>query len=286
MEYMRTIAHISDLHFGTVVPEIADGLTNTLERISPDLVVVSGDLTQRARHWQYRAARAYLDKIPFPKIIVPGNHDIPLYNFLARFFWPLRNYRRYITTDFYPFYQDEEMAVQGINTARSLTWKNGRISLEQMETAYEKLIRIPNSVFKVLVTHHPFLPPPGMARMKLVGRAAKALRLLKDCNLDILLAGHFHMSYTGGSYSIYTTPHRAILVIQAGTATSSRTRNHEKNAFNLIQINKHEIRIMVYTWNGTAFKETKPEEYMLLETGWVPRIYNDSKLASLDISGG
>lgn len=265
---MKTIAHISDLHFGTVIPEIADDLADTLDRISPDLVVVSGDLTQRARHWQYRAARAYLDKIPVKKIIVPGNHDVPLYNVLARLFWPLRNYRRYITTDFYPFYQDDEMAVQGINTARSLTWKSGRISISQMETAYEKLIRIPDSIFKVLVTHHPFLPPPSKSRMKLVGRAGKALRLLKDCNLDILLAGHFHMSYTGGSHSVYTTPQRAILVIQAGTATSSRTRNHEKNAFNVIQVHKHEVRIRVYTWNGAAFKESKSEIYTLLERGW------------------
>src|SRR4051812_13445385 len=101
---MRRIAHISDLHFGTEVPRVAEGLLEDLSRQLPHLVVVSGDLTQRARPSQFIAAKAYLDRIAPPKLIVPGNHDVPLYNVLDRFMRPLTNYHRYITADLHPFF--------------------------------------------------------------------------------------------------------------------------------------------------------------------------------------
>src|SRR5689334_8503226 len=110
---MRTIAHLSDLHFGCADRAIADALAEYLQGIQPDLVAISGDLTQRARRWQFREARAYLQRLPRPQIVVPGNHDVPLYNVLARFGDPLGNYRHYITHNLRPVYQDSEVAVVG-----------------------------------------------------------------------------------------------------------------------------------------------------------------------------
>ena len=130
---MRTLAHISDLHFGTEIPAAVNGILAALAEIRPNLVVVSGDFTQRARDWQFAEAQRFLDQIQAPKLIVPGNHDIPLFNIWDRFFNPTERYRRFISPDLAPIFQDGEMIVLGINTARSLTRKNGRVSHQQMQ---------------------------------------------------------------------------------------------------------------------------------------------------------
>jgi 3',5'-cyclic AMP phosphodiesterase CpdA len=116
---MRTIVHLSDIHFGSVDTSVLGPLKETVKQIKPDLVAVSGDLTQRARSSQFIAARAFLDSLPKPQIVVPGNHDVPLYNVFSRFLTGLDKYRRYITDDLQPAYIDEEIAVFGVNTARS-----------------------------------------------------------------------------------------------------------------------------------------------------------------------
>src|SRR5689334_2326067 len=129
---MPIIAHISDLHFGTEDPAVAQGLLADLCEIQPTLVVNSGDLTQRGRTSQFVAARAFLDRIPFPQLTVPGNHDIPLYDVVQRFVAPLYRYKKYITPNLAPRFDHDQFVVFGVNTARSLTWKNGRISLDQI----------------------------------------------------------------------------------------------------------------------------------------------------------
>ena len=138
---MRTIAHLSDLHFGRSDAAVADALSVHVRSLKPDVVVISGDLTQRAREREYQQAADFLRLLPSPQIIVPGNHDVPLHNVVARLRSPLDFYRRYISDDLAPYYRDEEIAVLGINTARSLTWKNGRISREQVIASCEQLER-------------------------------------------------------------------------------------------------------------------------------------------------
>ncbi len=279
---MKTIVHISDIHFGRVIPGVADALIASLNGVTPDLVVISGDLTQRARRGQYRKARDYLERIPSPKIIVPGNHDVPLYNVARRFLRPLTRYRRYITHDMAPFYQDDEIAVLGINTARSLTFTKGRISKSQIGLIRRRFCPLPDRIFKILVTHHPFLPPPENLKLPLVGRAPEVLRMVAECNLDLLLAGHFHMSYAGGSHSAYRTLARSVLVIQAGTATSSRMRN-EGNAYNLIHIEKTRVTLQVRMWNGEGFEDHRTRYYTYnSEGGWdYPAALEPEALASL-----
>ncbi|HKQ53549.1 MAG TPA: metallophosphoesterase, partial [Pyrinomonadaceae bacterium] len=136
---MRKIVHLSDLHFDWVDESIIEPVIKTVTEAEPDIVVVSGDLTQRARSHQFAEAKEFLDRLPSPQIIVPGNHDVPLYNVFKRFFEPLENYRRYITDDLTPFYSDEEVAVLGINTARSLTTKYGRVNEQQVAAIRERL---------------------------------------------------------------------------------------------------------------------------------------------------
>lgn len=254
---MTRLAHVSDLHFGTVKPVLAAGLLASLNRLQPDLVVVSGDLTQRARSRQYRAARDYLNQIPFPKIVVPGNHDVPLYHVYNRFFHPLRNYQRYITSDLAPMYQDDKVAVLGINTARSLTRKDGRLSVSQIRLIYQRFCGLPPDVFRILVTHHPFLSPPGRPK-RVVGRAERALQYLEKCRLGLVLSGHYHMSYADGSHAAYRALQSSVLVVQAGTATSRRVRK-ERNAFNFIRKTEGKVMLDVHMWNGGTFAPVRRE---------------------------
>src|SRR5215211_5624613 len=151
---MRTIIHLSDLHFGRVNPLLLDPLLQVVREVKPDLVAISGDLTQRARSYQFQQARSFLDALPKPQIVVPGNHDIPLHNLFARFIEPLTKYKRYITDDLQPSYQDEEVVIVGVNTARSLVFKGGRINEIQVSRLRDKFCSFGEDVVKVIVTHH------------------------------------------------------------------------------------------------------------------------------------
>src|ERR1700736_5174609 len=147
---MRTLIHLSDLHFGRVDPAILRPLLDFINTTKPDLVAISGDLTQRARTAEFKAARKFLDAIPFPKIVVPGNHDVPLHNIFARLFRMLDRFRRFICEDLEPFYVDDEIAVAGVNTTRALTGKNGRINRRQLEKLRERFATVPPGHVKIV----------------------------------------------------------------------------------------------------------------------------------------
>jgi 3',5'-cyclic AMP phosphodiesterase CpdA len=167
---MRRIVHLSDLHFGRVNPALVDPLLQTVREVKPDIVAISGDLTQRARSYQFQQARKFLDALPKPQIVVPGNHDIPLHNLFDRFLEPLTKYRRFITDDLQPVYADEEMVIVGVNTARSAVFKGGRINRSQVDRLREKFCALGKEVVKAVVTHHPFDLPEGHNERDLVGR--------------------------------------------------------------------------------------------------------------------
>jgi 3',5'-cyclic AMP phosphodiesterase CpdA len=264
---MRTIAHVSDLHFGTVVPAIAEGLVADLAAMNPALVVISGDLTQRARRGQFVAARDFLLRLPQPQLVIPGNHDIPFFDVARRFLQPLTRYRKFINADVNPVYVDDELFVMGLNTARSLTWQSGRISEDQVELLQSALARAGPRT-KVLVTHHPFIPPPNGSGIELIGRAALAIPIMADGGVDLLLSGHLHQGYAGDIRAHYPLARRAIVAVQAGTATSGRTRN-EPNAYNLISIHPDRIGIEVRAWSGTAFSPLQATFYQRTSQGWL-----------------
>jgi 3',5'-cyclic AMP phosphodiesterase CpdA len=266
---MTTLAHISDLHFGAESPEVVEGLIDDLRSVEPSLVVVSGDLTQRARRKEFAAARRFLDRIPSPRLVVPGNHDIPLFDLVSRFARPLARFRSYIDADVDPFFSTDEVAVLGMNTARSNTWKDGRVSTAQIDALRRKLCPLPPHVLKVLVTHHPFLPPPWDPSPPLVGRAAEALRAAEACGVDLMLAGHLHHGYTGDVRTHHVDIRRAILVAQAGTATSHRVRN-EANSYNVIRCSPERLGFSLRVWDGKSFQEARFIEYVKSGADWGP----------------
>ncbi len=267
---MRTLVHLSDLHFGRVDEQLIGPLISTVTRINPDLVAVSGDLTQRARSQQFRDARAFLDALPQPQIVVPGNHDVPLHNVFTRFVRPLGKYKRHITDDLQPVYLDDEIVVVGVNTARSLTIKGGRINKDQVTDIRQKLCGLSDELVKTVVTHHPFDLPQGYDDRDLVGRSQMAMTGLADCGADLFLAGHLHVSHTGHTAKRYNIHGHSALVVQAGTASSTRGRG-EANSFNVIRINRPNITVERLMWQpaGSAFVISGEENFRHTSDGWV-----------------
>ncbi len=267
---MRTLVHLSDLHFGRVDAALTQPLIDHIAETRPDLVVVSGDFTQRARTEQFLQARAFLDRIPFPTLVVPGNHDVPLWNLPARFLWPLRKYRRHISRELQPVFQDAELAVVGVNTARSLTRMYGRIGRDQIDRLREQFSAVPAGATKILVTHHPFDLPPGYKNHKqLVGRAALAMKTLAAAGVDLLLSGHLHLVHTGLTAERYKITGHSALVVQAGTATSTRGRG-EVNSYNVIRIAPGAIDVERVEWiaEECIFRLATSHHYTRGAAGW------------------
>jgi 3',5'-cyclic AMP phosphodiesterase CpdA len=246
---MKSILHISDIHFGGAQsPNWAEAVIEEVTALKPALVAVSGDLTQRARTAQFRQARAFIDRLVAPVIVVPGNHDVPLWNLFNRFFSPLEKYRQWITDDLNPVYSDDEMFVMGLDTTRSFTIKGGSIGSGDLERVRARMCDLPADRLKVLVGHHPLVQPPGFEHEDTVRGVRRALKLFGACGVDMVLTGHMHQSHV----SLHTHSSRGILLVQAGTAASLRGRGHEhqKNSFNLIEVAGPEITITSYVYSS------------------------------------
>ncbi|MDQ4087039.1 MAG: metallophosphoesterase [Pseudomonadota bacterium] len=274
---MATVAQLSDLHFGAHDEKVVAATEAWLLEHRPDLVIISGDFTQRARVEQFRMASAYLNRLRadgFNVLAVPGNHDVPLYDVARRFARPLHRYKRYISNDLCPWFENDSLAVLGINTARSLTIKDGRINKEQMEIIRQRFANVPEHKTRILVTHHPLYAMPigeGDELTEAVGRHEDAIAAVCHAGVHIALAGHFHRTYAEAARKMVENAGRA-LVIQAGTATSTRLRNNELQSFNWIEThNNEEIDLQVIAWDGSGFRGGSHARYTYDGENWHSR---------------
>ena len=266
---MRTLVHLSDLHFGRIDPAVLGPLRRAVHDAQPDLVAISGDFTQRARRTQFAAARAFIDTLEPPKLVVPGNHDVPYWNVARRFLQPLTRYRKYISDDLEPEYEDEEMIVIGVNTARALANGGGRINTRQVDRIVRRLAVLPQALVRIIVTHHPFDLPPGVRERRLLGRARMAMARLSTANADLFLSGHLHLSHASRAADRYRIAGHSGLIVQAGTV-SSRSRG-EQPSFNLLRIQRPEIALVKYVWDPAtaSFAASDWGRYRHSTEGWV-----------------
>lgn len=208
--------------------------------------------------------------LPTPQIVVPGNHDVPLHNLYTRFLGGFNAYRQYVSEDLEPFYQDQEIAIAGVNTARSLTFKGGRINERQMARIEERLCGFGDDIRKIVVTHHPFDLPQQYAADVLVGRAGKAMARFARCGIDVLLAGHLHVSLCGPTAVRYEADGYSAIFVQAGTACSTRSRG-EPNSFNVILLDRAHITVQTFSAKkDEAFQLISAQAFDRSSTGWKP----------------
>jgi 3',5'-cyclic AMP phosphodiesterase CpdA len=258
---MRRLGHISDLHFDRVDPSVVSGLTRDLREFEPDLLAVTGDLTQRARPGQFASARAFLEGLPFQRLVVPGNHDIaPFYKPLSRLFKPFENYRTAISRTLDVSYADDEILVLGISTVDPLRYKEGTVSREQLAWLLAEA-RSHSGRFGVLLSHHPVVRPPSGPIERRARGSRRLNRVLERAHIRLVLAGHLHESFNGPS-SARIRDDAAVVVVQASTATSTRLRRH-RNAYNRISIAPPRLSIEVRVWDGARFTTDLTSHYDL-----------------------
>ena len=250
---MRSLLHCSDVHFGPPhLPPVAAGLLELIGRRRPDLVVISGDLTQRAKPEQFRQARRFVDRIPVPTLVVPGNHDVPMYRVWERVFAPFGAYRAHFSRELEPVYSDPEMLVVGINTAHNWTIKNGRITARRLLEVGELLAAAPAGLFKVVVPHHQLIPPPGFGSRQVLANARRAMAAFSAAGVDLVLSGHLHQAYLGSSEEFYPAGRPPVVVVHSGTTTSSRGRGGERgrNTCNWVSFDERSMTVSRYAWQA------------------------------------
>jgi len=244
--------HISDLHAGPPFnSQIAAHVAELAHQIAPDLLVISGDFVQRADFSaQWHTIRQFVETLPQPMLMVPGNHDVPLLNVFARIFTPLRRYQHYISHDIQPVFEKPGLAVLGACTAHGITGDGGKLNRQTAATLAQRLQQYGRDVCKIVVWHHPVINPPGLIRRREMAGHVDAVRLLDRCDVDLLLCGHLHVSYVGNTLDVRNDLAHGTIICQSGTTTSRRGfgRERGKNSFNLIDIDDQQIRIKHYVY--------------------------------------
>jgi 3',5'-cyclic AMP phosphodiesterase CpdA len=256
---MRRIAHLSDLHFGTEVPAVLEQLGRSVRAFDPHLVVVTGDLTQRARDRQFQNARRFLDTLPSPQLIVPGNHDIaPLYRPLQRLLSPYAGYHRFITAELDGAFYDDELLVMALSSVQPLRWKEGTISERQLGWIAEYAQRFPTQL-RILAAHHPLVEAHTERPTRRLRRHSALLSVLDSADIAVCLSGHLHQSFSG----LAVTPlddAGSVLAVHASTATSTRLRGHQ-NAYNQLTLDGIRLRVDAVAFDGAKFQRLASSAY-------------------------
>lgn len=228
---MSILLQISDPHFGTEQPEVVDALLKLAQQQRCDLVILSGDITQRARAKQFAAARAFVDRINAPLLAIPGNHDIPLFNLWARLQHPYAGHIAAFGDDLEPAYSSPDLLVLGVNTTRWYRHKNGEVSATQIARIAAQLERASDAQLRVVVVHQPVAVMRDEDIPNLLRGREPALERWAAAGADIVMGGHIHLPY------VFALPGlaRSVWAVQAGTAVSSRIREGAPNSINLLR---------------------------------------------------
>ena len=255
---MSRLLHLSDLHFGAHEPELVEAVERRIDEEKPDLVVISGDFTQRARTSQFKEACDFLGRLRdrgHDVLGVPGNHDVPLYDVLRRFLSPLTRYKRFIDETPCPFYELPGATVTAVPLG--------------ITALCDTFDRNQSPTLRIMVTHHPLFALPvgeGAGLAPAVGRHQLALDAIADAGVDLLLSGHHHHHSVHSARELATRAGPA-LVIQAGTATSHRLRE-QNNSFNRIEIDGDAVKLTVFCWSEGRFAAADAQRFIREGDHW------------------
>ncbi len=242
---MSVLLQISDPHFGTEQVPVVAALTRFAQALKPAMVVLSGDLTQRAQRRQFSAARRFVDGLSVPlQLALPGNHDVPLFNLFARMFVPFGNYLREFGPELEPVRETADMLVIGVNTTMPRWHKDGRVSPSQVERVAKRLLQAPADVLRIVVVHQPVhVPRVSEQENLLVGREV-AVHRWADAGADLILGGHIHLPFVRPLSERFANLSRRVWAVQAGTAVSSRIRADAPNSVNVIRFDAAQSPLM------------------------------------------
>jgi len=248
---LSSILHVSDVHFGPKhLPRLSAAVADLVGRSRPTVVVVSGDLTQRARPRQFREARAWIEALGRPVVWIPGNHDVPMYRVWERVLSPFGAWRRHFAPQLVRDEAGEELAVYGLNTAYNWTIKHGRVTAADLADLERRVAAAPAGAARVVAAHHPLEASPQLGDEPPARGGAAAMAALEDLGVELVLSGHLHRSFWIGP----ATAGRAPLVLHVGTTTSSRGRGPERGRSSLhwIEIDAGTIAVERRLWNPPA----------------------------------
>ena len=252
---LARILHISDLHFGPpFVPAIAEALLQAIPSLAPDAIVVSGDLTQRATRHQFEEARRFFERMSdFPMLIVPGNHDVPLWRIFERLFKPHALYCEIISPDLNPVLHVGNVVLVGLDsTAPRRSISNGRLDRHQLEHSKKVFTGVSDDKVRIVVAHHQFAPGHDRVFDIEMPGARRAIDCLVEQKVEMILGGHLHRSYIGNSLDFFPGHHRdrGVIIVQCGTTTSSRGKGRERdeNTFNLIEAGSQTLTVTHYLY--------------------------------------
>ena len=228
---MSIVLQISDPHFGTEQPPVVEALVKLARDQPPSLIVLSGDITQRATAKQFAAACAFVDRIDAPLVAIPGNHDIPLFNLWARWRDPYARHIAAFGHDLEPTHSSPDLLVVCVNTTRAYRHKNGEISAPQIARVAAQLASATDQQLRVVVVHQPVAVTRDEDIPNLLRGREAALERWAAAGADIVMGGHIHLPYVRALPDLA----RPMWAVQAGTAVSSRIRQGVPNSVNLLR---------------------------------------------------
>jgi 3',5'-cyclic AMP phosphodiesterase CpdA len=249
---MSVLLQISDPHFGTERPAVVDALLQLAQQQRPAIIVVSGDVTQRARHAQFAAAKEFVSRLPATAVVaVPGNHDIPLFNVFARSLFPYRGFQWVFGEQLEPEWESPEFRVVCVNTTRPTRHKDGEVSVEQIERVSRSLRAATPEQVRVVVTHQPVYVLKGSEVHNRLHGYARAISAWSAAGADIIMGGHIHLPYIAPLHEHSEAAARRCWVVQAGTAVSCRVRKRQANSVNIIR-RTEQFGCIVERWDYSA----------------------------------
>jgi 3',5'-cyclic AMP phosphodiesterase CpdA len=231
------LLQISDPHFGTEQPEVLRALERFADALAPQVVVMSGDITQRATRVQFAAARAFVDRLAAPaKLVVPGNHDIPLFQLAARCFSPYGRYMEAFGDDLEPVRIRRLARRHREHHALVQAFEDGVVSPAQVERVAQRLAAASPSQLRVVVTHQPVMVTREEDMSNRLHGRERAVARWSEAGVDLILGGHIHLPYVRSLHDAFSGCKRTAFAVQAGTAVSHRVRAGFANSVNVVRL--------------------------------------------------